>query len=240
APAPASRFVGWRSGGAKSPVFEGYRGLRFDADGQLEEIFGDHAPMPGEVTAEPAITKEEAFAAAFAHVAALPLKRRCARLVLFYHHPRLRLGWDLELSLARGEDQIQVIVDAAENPGEILYCRSLLATAVHAWVYRTNPGESERVEIEWPRDWVDGDALRGNNARCHFANATSSLRGEPSATGVRFAPAEPLGEEQWVVNAFGWANELHDFFAARGFGESEGNLQKRTAEKKAAAATSSW
>ncbi len=78
------------------------------------------------------------------------------------------------------------------------------------------------------RPWIERDRTRGNNAAVFRGNnRRSTLEGVRDGDVVFFAPAEPQGEDQRLLNAFYFCNYLHDFFALLGFGEAEGNFQRR-------------
>ncbi len=158
-----------------------------------------------------------------------------------------RLGWLTSLTLPGDDDQIDLIVaGGGEGTGEILYCkRSYLCARGRARVFPHSPGVSDRAEVELPlprqaypafdaagpsdpfgRPWIAKRNTRGNNAAAFRGNRRSTLEGERRDGGVRFAPADPRGEDQRLLNAFYFCNYLHDFFALLGFGEAEGSFQK--------------
>lgn len=160
------------------------------------------------------------------------------------------LGWLVSLALPAGAEHYDLIVGAAEpRAGEVLFCKGSFRTARGlASVFRHNPGDpGGRVEFELPlpreaypplaaapaaegfgRPWVSDDRTRGNNAVAFAGNRKkATLAGERGGGRVEFTPAEPEGKDQRLLNAFYFCNYLHDFFALLGFGEAEGNFQRK-------------
>ncbi len=142
-------------------------------------------------------------------------------------------------------------VPSAGGKGTVLYCRGSFRTARgRGKVFRHSPaagGSSGdgRLEVEMPlpreayptlagadfadpfgRAWIDRRHTRGNNTVVRRGNRRATLAGKRSRRGVVFAPKDPQGEDQRLLNAFYYCNYLHDFFALLGFGEAEGNFQK--------------
>ncbi len=115
-----------------------------------------------------------------------------------------------------------------------------------ARVFLGNPGDpAGRVDVDLPlprdaypvfdaaapsdpfgRPWITRSNTRGNNAGAFRGNRKKTLQGVPEDGTVTFAPADPQGEDQWLLNAFYFCNYLHDFFGFLGFGEAEGNFQQ--------------
>lgn len=171
-----------------------------------------------------------------------------ARLVLLGCAPGdVQLGWLVSLATPDEDEQYDLIVGAAgPRAGEILYCKgSFYAARGLARVFRHNPADpGGRVDRELPlpaaaypalvdaggvigRPWIADDRTRGNNAAAFRGNRTGqTLAGVRDAGRVVFAPAEPEGEDQQLLNAFYFCNYLHDLFALLGFGEAEGAFQR--------------
>ena len=174
-----------------------------------------------------------------------------AHLVWLYCAPGdVRLGWSVSLTMPGGDEQYDLIVAACSGTGgagEVLYCRgSYLCARGRARVFPESPGASaDRVDVDLPlsreaypafaaggpsdpfgRPWITRSNTQGNNAGAFRGNRRSTLKGVPEDGATTFAPADPLGEDQWLLNAFYFCNYLHDFFSLLGFGEAEGNFQQ--------------
>ena len=173
-----------------------------------------------------------------------------AQLVWLHCAPEdTRLGWLVSLDMPRNDERYDLIVAAnGAGAGAVLYCKGSLHTARgRATVFRHNPddpGGRADSDLPLPRDaypafataapsdpfggpWIAKRDTRGNNVTAFRGNRRSTLKGTREDGIVVFAPADPLGEDQRLLNAFYFCNYLHDFFAFLGFGETEGNFQKR-------------
>lgn len=169
-----------------------------------------------------------------------------AHLVIFHgqSEPDPRLGWLVSLTTTDGEEYDLVVTAEGGAALEVLYCKGSLHRLVAGEVYRTNPDEGEREVLEFPRPgdeypdilnaptpvpgpraWVDGRKTRGQNVSAFRGNG-GPVRGSSSRGNVLFAPADDVGREQQVVNAFYFCNFLHDFFYRLGFTEARGNFQR--------------
>ncbi len=146
------------------------------------------------------------------------------------------------------DEQYDLIVTAnGAGAGEVLYCRSsYLCARGRATVFRHDPGgPGDRVDVDLPlprdaypafaasgpsdpfgRPWITRRNTRGNNAGAFRRNRKSTFQGVPENGAMIFAPADPEGEDQCLLNAFYFCNYLHDFFSLLGFGEAEGNFQQ--------------
>jgi extracellular elastinolytic metalloproteinase len=168
-----------------------------------------------------------------------------AHLVLFYRGPDLRLAWFASLTFPADEGRCDVVVAAnGADAGAVLYCRNTVATAAaRGLVFHESPARGDRRTTElppplsaypplrppglpagFPGGWVEGSQTRGNNADARRRNR--ALRGRNSQGVVVFDPADRLGDDQRVLNAFYFCNYLHDFFYLLGVDEAERNFQK--------------
>ncbi|WP_317112305.1 M36 family metallopeptidase [Chroococcidiopsis sp. SAG 2025] len=176
-----------------------------------------------------------------------------AHLVLFYQNPETRLGWYVLITLPGYQEQYEVIVSADRFEPEILYCQSLMHTAVEANVYTENPGRTPRKIVAFPRDlndypvprpsslppqfpgrWCTNDNCVGNNTIAALweeifpegEREIKKLQGQMQNGNVVFNPDEPTGDEQKILNIFYFCNYMHDFFYLLGFTEAVGNFQE--------------
>lgn len=177
-----------------------------------------------------------------------------AHLVLFYQNPETRLGWHIKIALPNYQDGYEIIVAADLSEPEILYCQSLMQTALaEGNVYTENPGTTPRQMIDFPRDlndypvpsvidlppefpgqWCTDDLSVGNNTIAALWEQTfagrgrelQKLRGEMENGKIVFDPEDPTGDEQKILNIFYFCNYMHDFFYLLGFTEEVGNFQE--------------
>lgn len=169
-----------------------------------------------------------------------------AHLTLFYRGTDLALAWLVALSGRPDEIEHNVIIGARGRlMGEVLYCSCTTDHAkARALVFRTHPGEEDRVEVSWPLplaelpaaargplpadfpfDWVESNRLKGNNTRSHVGNKKPP-KGSSQDGELVFSASPEEGMDQRAVNAFYFCNYLHDFFFLLGFDESEQNFQE--------------
>jgi extracellular elastinolytic metalloproteinase len=168
-----------------------------------------------------------------------------AHLVLFYQGPSTRLGWMVSLTTPKHSGKYIVIVAADGTNKEILYCKNTLHTIIQGSVYETNPGESARERIDFPRPvtdyaaialselpgdfpygWVDDAETVGLCTVACLADSNKSLSGVKNGADVIFDPVDPTGDDQKILNIFYFCNYMHDFFYLLGFNEGAGNFQK--------------
>jgi extracellular elastinolytic metalloproteinase len=167
-----------------------------------------------------------------------------ARLVLF--GPDARLAWEIHLRIPKAGGEWDAIV-AADRPNEpdVLHAWQTLAHAAHGVVYELNPSEAARTELSFPcprtyhpnlagrmlppghEIWVSDGQTRGNNVISLQENSKRSYPGVLSNSDVSFEPADAVGMDQHLLNAFYITNLLHDFFLLLGFDEAAGNFQGR-------------
>ncbi|PON12272.1 hypothetical protein C2W62_40470, partial [Candidatus Entotheonella serta] len=169
-----------------------------------------------------------------------------ASLVIFYQGPHMRLGWDFMVTLPENQGQYEIIVAADDTaPGEILYSQDCAShMEAQGNLYLVN-GASERQMVRFPRlltdypitlpddlpeqfpgNWVDERQTVGNSTIALLGNSTATLTGEVNGAVVTFDPADPLGDDQKVLNIFYYCCYMHDFFYLLGFDERAGNFQE--------------
>uniref|UniRef100_UPI00286DD19A M36 family metallopeptidase n=1 Tax=Chamaesiphon sp. VAR_48_metabat_403 TaxID=2964700 RepID=UPI00286DD19A len=170
-----------------------------------------------------------------------------AHLVLFYQNPETRLGWYVRITLPNYQGQYEIIVSADRTESEILYCQSLMKTALgEGNVYKENPGTTPRQMIPFPRNlndypvpqptnlpslsqfpghWCTNNKCMGNNTRATLGESTITLKGQSQGGKVVFNPASGIGDDQKILNIFYFCNYMHDFFYLLGFNEAVGNFQ---------------
>ena len=125
----------------------------------------------------------------------------------------------------------------AKGLGACTPCRRTTShVAARGKIFEYNPGEATRVEVDLPRppedlpdfgdrptpsgDWVEKDSTSGNSAVSRRGNTNKSFKGSKSNGQVVFAPSDPSGLDQRLLNAFYWGSFLHDFFYPLGFDEA--------------------
>ena len=131
----------------------------------------------------------------------------------------------------------------AEN-GEILYCHQLVQTvAAKGSVYHVD-GQNGLQMTDFPRpladyglpiptnlppgfpdDWVTTDGTKGSNAFAHPGETGPSFQGVDQGGVITFAPVNPEGDDQKVLNIFYYNGYMHDFFYLLGFKEEDGSFQ---------------
>ncbi|MFB6448173.1 M36 family metallopeptidase [Bradyrhizobium tunisiense] len=172
-----------------------------------------------------------------------------ASLIWYPPPPKPLLGWQIVLTMPQGAGQYLVVVDA--NSGNILYSRQLVDLLIARGAVYTSDGTARQL-VTFPRpwsdyavafdpgaiptgvpreplDWVD-DAMRdtrGNYTLAHLGDSGAALAATMTAEGAIFQPADPMGDEQKILNMFYLNNFLHDLFYLLGFREEDGNFQSK-------------
>jgi extracellular elastinolytic metalloproteinase len=178
-----------------------------------------------------------------------------ANLVIFNQGDALRLAWSIVLTLPEAIVQYLVLVEADEAVdentapnGAVLYCKSLTQSICRANVFVHNPGQDNNTRsfVDFPRVsttyplasgqlptpfpaawWITKDQTVGNCTNAVRGISDSAvLSGTLSPTGdVEFNPADPMSDEQKILNIFYFCNYMHDFYYMLGFDEEAGNFQ---------------
>jgi extracellular elastinolytic metalloproteinase len=165
-----------------------------------------------------------------------------ASLVWFPLKKRLRLAWDVTLTFPSGGSAYEVIVDAED--GSVLYSKQLVQYASpRGNVYALDP-RRPRDHVDFPRPWsaydlgvpqglpeqppawVAADRSEGETAIAFFDETHLAIEGSSVDGVVSFEPADPLGQEQQVLNAFYGACQMHDVTYLLGFREADGSFQR--------------
>lgn len=166
-----------------------------------------------------------------------------AGLIWFDIDDAPRLTWEVLLTLPGYQGQYRTLVDAAD--GEILYCHQLMQSVVaRGTVFRVD-GQGTPQMTDFPRpladhglpipanlpqgfpdDWVTGDRTEGNNSFAHLGDTGPSLPGQSQGGVMTFAPSDPTGDDQKVLNIFYYNAFMHDFFYLLGFQEADGSFQR--------------
>jgi extracellular elastinolytic metalloproteinase len=165
-----------------------------------------------------------------------------AGLLWFPLDDGLHLAWDVILTLPDYAGQYRTLVDAAT--GEILYCRQL----IHSLLARGNvyhrDGGSARLMTPFPHlqstynarpviappagfpdSWVAANSTAGNCVVAQMGDTGQPLTSTEQFGMPTFNPADPLGDEQKVLNVFYYNCYIHDYFYLLGFREADGNFQ---------------
>jgi len=178
-----------------------------------------------------------------------PFENPIPAYLLIFQSNRSRLAWHVILTFPDYADQFVVLVAADTSTGEVLFCKSTMQRALgRGRVYEFAPaedGSDNRQLIDFPRplgdypvmpttplsgfphDWVATTEARGNSTRATLNNTATSLPGVPGPGGrVIFDPADPVGDDQKLLNIFYYCNYMHDFLFILGFDEGSGNFQQ--------------
>ncbi len=166
-----------------------------------------------------------------------------ASLIWFPLGDDLRLAWEVIVTMPNYEGHYRTIVDA-EN-GEILYCRQLIQfVAARGNVYHVDGGSprqmtnfpgsladyglpiSEDLPHNFPDDWVETNNTVGNSVNAYLFDTGLSIQGTVQNGILTFAPSDPIGDDQKVLNIFYYNCYMHDFFYLLGFREADGNFQQ--------------
>jgi extracellular elastinolytic metalloproteinase len=165
-----------------------------------------------------------------------------ASLIWFPLDNNLRLSWEVIIAMPSYEGQYRTMVDA--ETGEMLYCRQILqSVAARGNVYRVDGG-SPRQMTDFPRpladyglpipgnlpagfpdDWVTEDRAIGNSVNAHLGDFGPTIQGTVQSGVLTFDPADPVGDEQKVLNIFYYNYCMHDYLYLLGFREADGNFQ---------------
>jgi len=166
-----------------------------------------------------------------------------ASLTWFPMGDHIRLAWEMVITMPNLEGQFRVLVDS--ETGEILYCAQLMKTvAAQGNVYLAD-GSGSRQMVNFPRplseyslplpgnlptgfpdDWVSDNRAVGNSTFAHLGASGPTISGAPTGGVVTFNPADPIGDDQKVLNIFFYNCFMHDFFYLLGFQEGDGNFQE--------------
>lgn len=155
----------------------------------------------------------------------------------------LRLSWEVIIAMPHYEGQYRTMVDA--ETGEILYCRQILqSVAARGNVYRADGGSPRQMTAfprpltdygllipgnlptGFPDDWVTGDRAIGNGVDAHLGDFGNTIQGTIQDGVLTFDPADPVGDEQKVLNIFYYNCCMHDYLYLLGFREADGNFQQ--------------
>jgi extracellular elastinolytic metalloproteinase len=169
-----------------------------------------------------------------------PLK---ANLIWFPRGDQLQLGWEVLITLPNYNGQYRTIVDA--NSGEILYCHQLVRSIVaQGHVYHVDGGQARQMtpfprpltdyELPmastlpegFPDHWVLDNSASGNGVHARLGNSGPTVQGTIQDGVLTFNPADPVGNDQKVLNMFYYNSYMHDFFYLLGFQELDGNFQQ--------------
>jgi extracellular elastinolytic metalloproteinase len=134
-------------------------------------------------------------------------------------------------------------VDA--ESGEILYCRQLMSSVLAEGNVYVVDGSSNRQIVRFPKPlaeygvpipdglpnifpdhWIVSNQTSGNAVNVSLASTGTTLQGIVNNGVVRFNPADPVGDDQKILNIFYYNCFMHDFLYLYGFRESDGNFQK--------------
>ncbi len=154
------------------------------------------------------------------------------------------LAYHVNLGLPGGSERYAVVVDATD--GTILFCRqTVLRMAARGNVYLVDPRQGRQL-VSFPRPlsdypippaaapalpagfpyaWVDSSSTVGITTSAHPGNSGPALAGAVSGSTVTFDPADPLGQDQMVLNIFYFCCVMHDVLYSLGFREADGNFQ---------------
>lgn len=176
-----------------------------------------------------------------------------ARLVYLDMGGEIRLTWAFLLSREDLVAQYRAFVEADEltpdvaAPG-ILYFADTVNHAITGRVFRHNPNEGDRVDLnfpladadypierpnaglpdEFPGPWTEVRngklSTEGNNVRALDGTTRRPFEVDALDGGGVFAPDQEK-PEQFVTNIFFFCNYMHDFFMLLGFTEQAGNFQ---------------
>jgi extracellular elastinolytic metalloproteinase len=165
-----------------------------------------------------------------------------AGLIWFPLDNDLRLSWEVIIAMPRYEGQYRTMVDA--ETGEILYCRQILqSVAIRGNVYRVDGGIPREMTdfprpltdyglpipgnlpIGFPDSWVTDDSAIGNSVNAHLGDFGNTIQGTIQDGVLTFDPADPVGDEQKVLNIFYYNCFMHDYLYLLGFREADGNFQ---------------
>ena len=78
----------------------------------------------------------------------------------------------------------------------------------------------------FPDDWVSDNRTVGNSTFAHLGDTGPTISGVLTGGTVTFDPADPVGDDQKVLNIFYYNCYMHEFFYLLGFQEADGNFQQ--------------
>jgi extracellular elastinolytic metalloproteinase len=142
-----------------------------------------------------------------------------ASLMWFCLGQDLRLCWQMILVMPRYEGHYRVLVDAKTE--EILYVKQLVQTvAAKASVYRIDPSGPRQwtgfpqpltdyalplppnLPNGFPDTWISANKTAGSSVEAHLDDDGPTLTGTDQNQVLTFDPADPLGDEQKILNIF--------------------------------------
>ena len=163
------------------------------------------------------------------------------RLIWFPRDDGLRLGWHTVLQVPHGPE-FRVIIDAAD--ATLLLLRQLARAIVGSADVFLDGGGGPRTReplpvpvtrygvtvpddlpAGTPGDWLTDASTAGANVIATLATTGFPAEASHQAGDVVFAPGDPAGDDQLVVNLFAFCGVMHDVFYALGFREADGNFQ---------------
>jgi len=173
-----------------------------------------------------------------------------AHLIMFYEglgkdkEPNLRLGWHFIFTLPRCVAQYRVIVSADRKKPEILSAYEISSGVVRSVVYKINPQQTPREDVDFPvpldgypldrsnfslpytfpEQWVDNDETSGPSTVSLNTGTSQTYQGIDNSGQIIFFPDDPTGDDQKVLNAHYFCCYLHDFFYMLGFDETSGDF----------------
>jgi extracellular elastinolytic metalloproteinase len=164
--------------------------------------------------------------------------------LIWFPSDRLRLGWEVLLTIGDYDAQYRTIVDA--ETGDVLLCKQLVARVLgRGNVYQVDGG-APRQMTDFPRalaelglpdgsglpqgfpdHWIEAGSATGNSVFAHLGDSGPSIQGQQTGGRVIFDPADADGDEQKVLNIFYFNCLMHDYFYLLGFREADGNFQRQ-------------
>jgi extracellular elastinolytic metalloproteinase len=173
------------------------------------------------------------------------LERAIKASLVWFPLERLRLAWEVVLTLGDLDNQFRAIVDANHGRGAALQAARRHRARTLA-VYRVDGG-SPREMTDFPRPlgdyglplpeelppgfpdpWIEARAATGNSVFAHLGDSGPTIEGDVSNGSVVFDPEDATGDDQKVLNIFYFNCVMHDFFYLLGFRERDGNFQSQT------------
>ena len=164
-------------------------------------------------------------------------------LIWFQLGDDLRLTWEVIITMPSFQGQYRTLVDA--ETGDIQYCRQLVqSVAGRGNVFRVDGGQARQMTdfprpledyglpipgdlpSSFPDAWVATNNAVGNSVNAHLGSSGPSISGTVQNGVVTFDPADPVGDDQKVLNIFYFNCVMHDFFYLLGFDEGAGNFQR--------------
>ncbi|MGH3118463.1 MAG: M36 family metallopeptidase, partial [Gaiellales bacterium] len=216
--------------GKRDPFGEPLRATRVDVSGFAPQVIATFASKPD----RPMVLEAGPFGDEIK-----------ASLIWFPLGEELRLSWEVLLTMPDHEGQYRTMVDA--ETGEILYCKQLVKSVLaRGSVYLADGGGARQMTTfpralpdyglpipsdlppGFPDHWVGSDRTEGNSVLAHLGDAGATVQGTLVNGALTFAPGEPTGDDQKVLNIFYLNTFMHDYFYLLGFREADGNFQQQT------------